>query len=69
MTKRAGLLPAFLGRRKYSGAGEQAASFEVLDGDRARVIGSLHFTTVSALLPRGVEAIKGGRAAVIDLAS
>jgi phospholipid transport system transporter-binding protein len=61
-------LPAFLGRRKYTGGGEQAASFEVLDGDRSRVIGSLHFTTVSALLPVGVEAIKGGRADVIDLA-
>lgn len=58
----------FLGKRKYSGAGDQAASFEVLDGDRARVIGSLHFTTVSALLPLGVEAIEAGRAAVIDLA-
>jgi phospholipid transport system transporter-binding protein len=60
--------PGLLGRRKYSGGGEQAASFEVLDGDRSRVIGSLHFSTVSALLPVGVEAIDGGRAAVIDLA-
>jgi phospholipid transport system transporter-binding protein len=58
----------FLGRRNYS-AGRQSASFEVLDGDRSRVIGSLHFTTVSALLPLGVEAIKGGHAAVIDLAA
>jgi phospholipid transport system transporter-binding protein len=56
-----------LGKRKYSGAGEQASSFEVLDGDRSRVVGSLHFSTVSALLPQGVEAINGGRAAVIDL--
>jgi phospholipid transport system transporter-binding protein len=54
--------------RRYSGAGQQHASFEVLDGDRSRVIGSLHFTTVSALLPVGVEAIVGGRATVIDLA-
>lgn len=69
IAKRPGLRPAFLGKRKYSGAGEQAASFEVLDGDRARVVGSLHFTTVSALLPLGVEAIKAGRAAVIDLAA
>jgi phospholipid transport system transporter-binding protein len=68
IAKLPGLRPGFLARRKYIGEGEQAASFEVLDGDRARVIGSLHFTTVSALLPMGVEAIKGGRAAVIDLA-
>ena len=40
----------------------------MLEGDRSRVIGSLHFTTVSALLPAGVEAINGGRAGVIDLA-
>ena len=37
------------------------------DGDRARVIGSLHFTTVSALLTAGVAAINAGRS-VIDLA-
>jgi phospholipid transport system transporter-binding protein len=58
----------FLAWRNYSGGGEQAASFEVMDGDRSRVTGSLHFTTVSALLPVGAEAINGGRAAVIDLA-
>jgi phospholipid transport system transporter-binding protein len=56
------------GRRKHSGNDQQDASFEVLDGDRSRVIGSLHFTTVSALLPLGVDAVIGGRAAVIDLA-
>ena len=38
------------------------------DGDRARVIGSLHFTTVSALFAAGTTAINAGRAAVIDLA-
>ncbi len=38
------------------------------EGDRARVIGSLHFTTVSALLAAGIAAIDAGRAAVIDLA-
>jgi phospholipid transport system transporter-binding protein len=57
-----------MAKRRYTGAGEQAASFEVLDGDRSRVIGSLHFTTVTALLPPGVDAIGSGRAAVIDLA-
>jgi phospholipid transport system transporter-binding protein len=55
-----------IARRKYSG-GQQDASFEVLEGDRARVLGSLHFTTVSALLTVGVEAISGAHAAVIDL--
>jgi phospholipid transport system transporter-binding protein len=56
------------GRRKYRGNGEQSATFEVLDGDRARVIGSLHFSTVSALLTEGTAAITAGRAGVIDLA-
>jgi len=37
------------------------------DSDRARIIGSLHFTTVSALLAAGVVAINAGRS-VIDLA-
>jgi phospholipid transport system transporter-binding protein len=55
-------------RRKHSGNGLQNASFEVLEGDRSRVSGSLHFTTVSALLPLGVDAIDSGKAAVIDLA-
>ena len=57
-----------MARRNYRG-GQQDASFEVLEGDRARVTGALHFTTVSALLTAGVEAINGGRAAVIDLGS
>jgi phospholipid transport system transporter-binding protein len=55
-------------KRKYSGAGGQDASFEVLEGGRSRVLGSLHFTTVTALLPTGVAAIDGGNAGVIDLA-
>ena len=54
--------------KKHSGNSQQSASFEVLDGGRARVSGSLHFTTVSPLLTAGVAAIKGGRADVIDLA-
>lgn len=58
-----------IGRRKYRGNGQQDASFEVLDGDRSRVTGSLHFTTVSALLTAGQAAITEGRAAVIDLGS
>jgi phospholipid transport system transporter-binding protein len=58
-----------IGRRKHSGNGQQDAAFEVLEGDRSRVTGSLHFTTVSALLPLGVAAIDSGRAAVIDLAA
>lgn len=56
-------------KRKHSGNGQQQASFEVLGGDRSRISGSLHFTTVSALLPEGVAAIDGGSAAVIDLAN
>ena len=55
-----------MARRKYRD-GQQEASFEILEGDRARVVGSLHFTTVSALLTAGVEAISTARAAVIDL--
>jgi phospholipid transport system transporter-binding protein len=55
-------------RRRHSGNGLQNASFEVLEGDRSRVSGALHFTTVGALLPLGVDAIDSGRAAVIDLA-
>jgi phospholipid transport system transporter-binding protein len=37
------------------------------DGDRSRVSGVMHFTTVTALLAAGIEAIENGRAAVIDL--
>jgi phospholipid transport system transporter-binding protein len=55
-------------RRRHSGNGLQDASFEVLEGDRSRVSGSLHFTTVSSLLSLGTDAIDSGRAAVIDLA-
>ena len=58
-----------IGRRRHSGNGQQDAAFEVLEGDRSRVTGSLHFTTVSTLLPLGVAAIDSGRAAVIDLAA
>jgi phospholipid transport system transporter-binding protein len=58
----------FVGRNRYSGAGQQDASFETGEGGRARVIGSLHFSTVRALLSEGISAIEGGRAAVIDLA-
>jgi phospholipid transport system transporter-binding protein len=43
------------------------AAFEVRQGEHARVIGSLLFTTVIALLPVGVEAIAGGHATVVDL--
>lgn len=65
--KRKSILAAV--KRKHSGNGQQDAAFEVLDGDRSRVTGSLHFTTVSSLLSAGVDAIDGGRAAVIDLGS
>jgi len=45
----------------------EAASFEVLADERARVVGALGFATVSALLPVGSEAIQRGQVAVIDL--
>ena len=54
-------------RRTHSGNGPQEASFEVLGGDRSRVLGSLHFTTVRRLLAAGAAAICGGQAAAIDL--
>ena len=43
------------------------AEFEPLEAGRSRVNGVLHFTTVTALLRSGSEAIADGRAAVIDL--
>ena len=43
------------------------AVFEPEEGGRSRVNGVLHFTTVTALLRSGSEAIANGRAAVIDL--
>jgi phospholipid transport system transporter-binding protein len=46
---------------------KRAAVFELEDGDRSRVNGVLHFTTVTALLSAGMRAIADGRAAVIDL--
>jgi phospholipid transport system transporter-binding protein len=45
-----------------------SAEFELRDGERSVVTGVLHFTTVTALLGPGSEAIANGRAAVIDLA-
>jgi phospholipid transport system transporter-binding protein len=44
------------------------AAFEIQEGERSRVNGVLHFTTVTSLLSEGSEAIGNGRAAVIDLA-
>jgi phospholipid transport system transporter-binding protein len=46
-----------------------AATFEIQDGERSRVLGTLHFSTVSALLGVGSDAIESGRAAVIDLST
>jgi phospholipid transport system transporter-binding protein len=61
-------LPSLIVRRRYRGIEEQSASFEVQKGGRSRVLGSLHFSTVSPLLAEGVLAINAGKAAVIDLA-
>jgi len=44
------------------------ADFELQEGERSRVNGVLHFTTVTALLYDGSAAIGNGRAGVIDLA-
>jgi phospholipid transport system transporter-binding protein len=44
------------------------ATFETLEGERSRVLGSLEFATVSKLLPLGTAAIESGHASVIDLA-
>jgi phospholipid transport system transporter-binding protein len=52
-----------------NGLGPRTASFEVLADKHSRVIGSLEFSTVSALLPLGGDAIRQGQAAVIDLAA
>lgn len=44
------------------------ADFELHEGGRARINGVLHFTTVTALLLQGNEAICNGRVSVMDLA-
>jgi phospholipid transport system transporter-binding protein len=44
------------------------ADFVPEDGERARVNGVMHFTTVTALLRSGSEAIANGHTSVIDLA-
>ena len=49
-------------------SGVVTADFVTKEGEPARVNGVLHFTTVTALLRSGSEAIANGRAAVIDLA-
>jgi len=49
-------------------SGVITADFVTQEGEPARVNGVLHFTTVTALLRSGSEAIANGRAAVIDLA-
>ena len=55
-------------QRTLTNSTVHTAAFEPLEGERSRVNGVLHFTTVTALLRDGSEAICGGRAAVIDLA-
>jgi phospholipid transport system transporter-binding protein len=44
-----------------------SATFELQEGNRSRVNGVLHFSTVTALLRLGEAAISAGHAAVIDL--
>jgi phospholipid transport system transporter-binding protein len=55
-------------QRTLTNSAVHAATFEIQDGERSRVNGVLHFTTVTSLLHEGSEAIANGRAAVIDLA-
>jgi phospholipid transport system transporter-binding protein len=50
-----------------SAVADSSTAFEVLEGERSRVVGTLHFTTVTKLLEAGTEAIGNGKAAVIDL--
>jgi len=49
-------------------SGVITADFVPQEAERASVNGVLHFTTVTALLPAGSEAIAHGHTAVIDLA-
>ena len=46
-----------------------SAAFEVQEGERSRVSGALHFSTVGALLEPGATAISEAHAAVIDLST
>ncbi len=46
----------------------EAAALEPTEDGRARVVGSLGFSTVNALLSAGSDAIRRGQAGVIDLA-
>lgn len=54
-------------QRTLTNSTVHTAAFELQEGERSRVNGVLHFTTVTALLRVGSEAIGNGRAAVIDL--
>jgi len=49
-------------------SGNGTATFETLEGERSKVMGSLTFATVTKLLPQGSAAIDAGRASIIDLA-
>ena len=55
-------------RRALTNSVVHKADFEQQEGERSRVNGVLHFTTVTSLLGEGSAAIGKGRAAVIDLA-
>jgi phospholipid transport system transporter-binding protein len=47
---------------------QDVAALETTGDGRVRVVGSLGFSTVNALLPRGSDLIGRGQAAVMDLA-
>jgi phospholipid transport system transporter-binding protein len=61
-------LPWRRSQRTLTNSAVHTAGFEIQEGERSRVNGVLHFTTVTSLLREGSEAIANGRAAVIDLA-
>lgn len=46
-----------------------SATFDALDGERSRVVGSLDFATVTQLLPQGTAAIGRGPSTIIDLSA
>ena len=46
---------------------QEVAALETTEDGLVRVVGSLCFSTVNALLPGGSDLIRGGQAAVIDL--
>lgn len=68
MTRPLSRAPWRRSQRTLVNSAVHTADFLLQEGERASINGVLHFTTVTALLLEGSEAITNGRAAVIDLA-